>query len=384
MESFCSIFSQILKVFPRGEFQQLVERHGAERHARGFSCWEQLVAMLFCQLGRAQSLREICQGLASAEGKLNHLGITAPARSTLAYANEHRPWQLYESLFHTTLARCREAAPHHTLRFKNRLTSLDSTTIDLCASIFDWARFRRTKGAVKLHMLLDHDGLLPEFAVITDGKTADIRVARKLRFPAGAIVVFDRGYNDYRWFDSLTADGVYFVTRMKAGSRYQVVESRTVPKARGVLCDEIILLETGSPAVEPFYFRRVEIENPDGGDSLVFLTNHLEFGATTIAQIYKQRWQVELFFKALKQNLRVKTFVGTSANALKVQIWTALIAILVLKYLQLKARYGWSLSNLIAMLRFNLFAHRDLWSWLHDPFPKQNDPPNAPLQLQLA
>lgn len=384
MESFCSIFSQILKVFPRREFEQLVARHGAERHARGFSCWEQFVAMLFCQLGRAQSLREICQGLASAEGKLNHLGITAPARSTLAYANEHRSWQLYENLFHATLAKCREASPHHGLRFKNRLMSLDSTTIDLCASIFDWARFRRTKGAVKLHMILDHDGLLPEFAVITEGKTADIRVARKLRFSAGTIVVFDRGYNDYRWFDSLTADGVYFVTRMKAGSRYQVAESRTVPQDRGVLCDEVILLETGSPAVEPFFFRRVEIENPDGGDSLIFLTNHLEFGATTIAKIYKQRWQVELFFKALKQNLRVKTFVGTSANALKVQIWTALIAILVLKYLQLKARYGWSLSNLVAMLRFNLFSHRDLWSWLHDPFPKNDGPPNAPLQLQLA
>jgi hypothetical protein len=384
MDAFCSIFSQLLKVFPRGEFEQIVAAHDGERHARGFTCWEQFVSMMFCQLGRAQSLREICQGLASAEGKLNHLGIEAPARSTLAYANEHRPWQLYESVFHATLAKCRQAAPHHALRFKNRLASLDSTTIDLCASIFDWARFRRTKGAVKLHMLLDHDGLLPEFAVITEGKTADIRVARKIRFPAGTVVVFDRGYNDYRWFDSLTADGVYFVTRMKAGSRYQVVERRALPKARGVLSDEIILLETGSPAVEPFYFRRVEIENPDGGDSLVFLTNHLEFGATTIAQIYKQRWQVELFFKALKQNLRVKTFVGTSANALKVQIWTALIAILVLKYLQLKARYDWSLSNLIAMLRFNLFAHRDLWSWLHDPFPKQNDQSNAPLQLQLA
>ena len=259
--------------------------------------------MLFCQLGKAQSLREICQGLASAEGKLVHLGIQAPSRSTLAYANQHRSWQLFQSLFLALLARCRSVAPgRHPLRFKNPLLSLDATTIDLCASVFNWAAYKRTKGAVKLHLLLDHDGFLPTFAVITDGKTGDIEIARKMRFPADAVIVFDRGYNDYDWFDRLTDDGVFFVTRMKRNTRYEVVEDRDIPQNRGILRDETVrILAANGP--RPFLLRRIEVENPDGGDPLVFLTNHLEFGPTTIADIYKQRWQVELLFKALKQNL---------------------------------------------------------------------------------
>lgn len=384
MRSFSSIFSQILKLIPKAEFQELVSKHKAERHARGFSSWDQFVAMLFCQLGRAQSLREICQGLASAEGKLNHLGIAAPARSTLAYANEHRPWTLFQDVFSALLGRCRQVAPGHKLRFKNKLLSVDSSTIDLCASMFNWAKFRRTKGAVKLHLVLDHDGLLPEFALITNGKKSDIKVAHRMHFPAGAIVVFDRGYNDYSWFESLAGDGVYFVTRMKRGTVYSVFERRCVPsRPSGILRDEVILIERKQKGPDPFYYRRVEIENPDGGEPLVFFTNHLDFAASTIAAIYKQRWQIELLFKALKQNLRIKTFVGTSANALKTQIWTALIAILILKYLQLRARLSWSLSNLVALLRFNLFTYKDLWPWLANPFGSQSGPPGSPEQLKL-
>ncbi|MGH7966234.1 MAG: IS4 family transposase, partial [Candidatus Binatia bacterium] len=376
MVPFSSVFSQLLKLFPRLEFEQLVRKHGAERHARGFSCWQQFVAMLFCQLGKAQSLREICQGLCSVEGKLVHLGVSAaPSRSTLAYANRHRRWELFQAVFFSLLDRCREVAPgRHPLRFKNPLLSLDATTIELCASLFNWAKYKRTKGAVKLHLLLDHDGYLPTFAVITDGKTSDIEIARKTRFPAGAVLTIDRGYNDYQWFDELTAEGVFFVTRMKRNTSYQVLETRPLPQDRGVVADETIQLDA-MPGKEPFLLRRVEVENPEGGDNLVFLTNHLEFGPTTIAAIYKQRWQIELLFKVLKQSLRVKTFVGTSANALKIQLWTALIALLLLRYLKLKSRYGWSLSNLVAMLRFNLFTHRDLWAWIDDPFPKNSSPP---------
>jgi DDE family transposase/uncharacterized protein DUF4372 len=370
VSGFSSMFSQLLKLFPRTEFQALVKRTHGERHARGFTCWGQFVAMLFCQLGRAHSLREICGGLRSSEGKLKHLGITAPSRSTLAYANEHRPWQLYRAVFQELLGRCQaQVTGRKRFRFKNKLVSLDSTVIDLCATLFDWAKFRRTKGAIKLHCLLDHDGYLPSVVVITEGKRHDVRVARTLRFDPGTVVVMDRGYVDYAWFGELTAQEVYFVTRMKDSTVYRVVEQRRVPEHSAVLRDEIIELTTWKAANNcPFRLRRVEVDDPEHGGTLVFLTNHLAFGATTIAAIYKERWQVELFFKALKQNLKIKTFVGTSPNALKVQVWTALIAILLLKYLQLRSRFAWSLSNLVALLRMNLFTHRDLWAWLDEPF----------------
>jgi Domain of unknown function (DUF4372)/Transposase DDE domain len=382
---FCSMFSQLLKLFPRTEFQALVKRTHAERHARGFTCWGQFVAMLFCQLGRAHSLREICGGLRSCEGKLSHLGITAPSRSTLAYANEHRPWQLYRAVFHELLARCQPLARgRRKFRFKNKLVSLDSTVIDLCATLFDWAKFRRTKGAVKLHLLLDHDGYLPSVVVITEGRRHDVRVARLLRFDPGTILIIDRGYVDYGWFGHLTTDAVFFITRLKDNAVYAVVERRRVPERSQVRRDEVIRLTGGDAETKcPHLLRRVEVYDPEKDDTLVFLTNHLAFGATTIAAIYKDRWQIELFFKALKQNLKIKTFVGTSANALKVQVWTALIAMLLLKYLQLRARFAWSLSNLIALLRMNLFTYRDLWAWLDAPFQSPPELPE-PLQSELA
>jgi len=248
------------------------------------------------------------------------------------------------------------------------LLSLDASTIDLCASMFDWASFKRTKGAVKLHLLLDHDGHLPRYAVITDGKTSDIEVARCLELPPGSIVVFDRGYNDYLWFTELTLFGVGFVTRMRGDSVYQVSEKRTA-QGKGVVRDQIITLRTKERQVDeqPVRLRRIEFI-ADDGKQYVFLTNRLDLAATTIAEIYRQRWQVELFFRAIKQNLRIKTFVGTSQNALHIQIWTALIAILILRFLQLRSKWGWSLSNLVAMIRLNLFTYRNLNKWLDDPF----------------
>lgn len=374
---FCSMFSQLLKLFPRADFQRLVKDTKAERHARGFTCWGQFVAMLFCQLGRAHSLREICGGLASCEGKLSHLGISAPSRSTLAYANEHRPWQLFEGVFHELLGRCQSLAHgRRKFRFKNKLVSLDSTVIDLCMSLFDWAKFKRTKGAIKLHLLLEHDGYLPSMAVITDGRTSDIQVARGLRFEPGTVLVLDRGYVDYSWFDQLTRQGVFFVTRLKHNAVYDLVEARPIPAKGRFLSDDLIRLK----GVEA-ELRRVVLYDPEKDDTLVFLTNHPTFGPTTVAAIYKDRWQVELFFKAIKQNLKLKTFVGTSANAVKVQVWTALIAVLILKFLQLKARFSWSLSNLVALLRMNLFIHRDLWAWLDTPF---EGPPVLDLAMRQA
>jgi hypothetical protein len=364
------MFSQILQLFPRTEFELLVRETRAERHARGFSSWAQFVAMLFCQLGRAHSLREICHGLSTCEGRLSHLGMVAPKRSSLAYANEHRPWELYQRLFFSLLERCRQAGPWpRKFRFKNKLVSLDSTVIDLCIKLFDWAKFRRTKGAVKLHLVLDHEGYLPSFGVITEGKTHDVKVAHTLSFEPGTVVVDDRGYNDYRLFAKWTEEEVYFVTRMKENALYKIIESRPVPQNRCVLKDQVIRL-TGIDAWEkcPYPLRRVEVYSAERGEVLVFLTNHFGFGATTISAIYKERWQIELFFKAIKQNLKIKTFVGTSANAVKIQVWTALMAMLILRYLQLKSKFSWSLSNLVALLRMNLFTYRDLWAWLDQPF----------------
>jgi hypothetical protein len=372
MTRFSSIFSQLLQLLPRVEFEQAVKQHQAERSAKGFSSWGQFVAMLFCQLGRAHSLREICGGLASCEGKLKHLGIPeAPKKSTLAYANEHRPWELYRTVFEQTLEKCQSVAASgckKKFRFKNKLVSLDSSTIDLCMSVFDWAKFRRTKGAVKLHLLLDHDGYLPSYAVITDGKKSDIRVAWAMKFAAGTVLVVDRGYNDYDWFAELTDQEVFFVTRMKDNAVYDVVERREVPHKGHVRRDEVIFFPSMVANGKEYFFRRVEVWDEAQQRTLVFLTNHLKFGATTIAAIYKDRWKVELFFKALKQNCKIKTFLGTSANAVHTQIWTALIAMLVLKYLQLKSTFGWSLSNLVALLRLQLFVYRDLHAWLDAPF----------------
>ncbi len=379
-----SIFSQMLQLFSRTEFERAVVEHRAERHARGFSCWGQFVAMLFCHLGRAQSLREICGGLAASEGKLRHLGLPdAPQRSTLAYANEHRPWQLYRTVFYQLLSRCREVAGTHGFRFKNKLLTLDATLIELCASVFDWAQYRHTKGAVKLHLLLDHQGLLPSFALITEGRVHESRVARSLRFEPGTIVVFDRGYTDYDWFASLDADGVFFVTRMKDNADYGVVERRPVPEHGAVRRDEIIFLYKAARGGNlDLFLRRIEVWDEEQKRVLVFLTNHRGFAASTIAAIYRQRWQIELFFKALKQNLCIKTFVGTSPNALHIQIWTALIALLLLRYLQLRARFGWSLSNLTALLRQQLFVYRDLFAWIDHPF--QSPPVLDPLAEQLG
>jgi IS4 transposase len=378
MTRFCSIFNQLLQLFPRADFQRAVGDTKAERHARGFTCWQQFVAMLFCQLGRAHSLREICGGLASCEQRLGHLGISVPKRATLSYANAHRPWQLYQHVFYQLLDRCRAVAPGKRLRFKNKLLSLDATVIDLCAEVFPWATFRRRKGAVKLHFTLDHDGYLPTLLVITEGKRQETPIARAQTFEPGTVLVFDMGYLDFAWFAALTARGVWFVTRLKDNTDCRVVAHQPVPSRGPVIADDHIRLCGRRSATRyPGVLRRVQVAVPDTGEILTFLTNHLTFGPTTIARIYKDRWQIELFFKALKQNLRVKTFVGTSANALHTQIWTALIALLLLKYLQFKCRFGWSLSNLAALLRMNLLVYRDLWTWLEQPFTAPPPPPDA-------
>jgi Domain of unknown function (DUF4372)/Transposase DDE domain len=379
-----SLFSQILSLFQRSSFAKHVRELRTERHARGFSSWDQFVAMLFCQLAQARSLREISDGLKSCEGKLKHLGLEqAPKRSTLSYANAHRPWELYQRLFYDLLAQCQALSPKKKFRFKNKLLTLDSSTVELCASMFDWARFRQTKGAVKLHLLLDHDGYLPVFGHVTEGKVGDVKVAQSLDFPRGSIVALDRGYTDYNLFTRWTRTGVFFVTRLKANADILRVASRPVPKGGSVRRDEIIRLQpfvAGRPDLADL--RRVVVWLEDKQEELVLLTNNFTLAASTIAAIYKERWQIELFFKLLKQQLKIKTFVGTSANAVRIQIWTALIAVLVIRYLQFSSSFRWAVSNLVALLRWNLFSYRDLWEWLNRPFDTPPEP-SADQQLTL-
>jgi hypothetical protein len=383
-----SLFSQLLREFPRDEFDRLVRRHEAEKRAKGFTCWTQFVSMLFCQLAGADSLREICNGLSCCLGKLAHLGVfQKPNKSTLSYANMHRPAALFEDVFWHAMARFRAGeggigARKSKFRFRNKLLSLDSTVISLCLQMYPWAKYRRSKAAVKAHVVLDHDDYMPGYVVITEGKKHDATVGKTLRFNPGSIVAMDRAYNDYKLFGDWTDRGVYFVTRMKDNALYEVAEERYAPLQLNILTDQFIRL-TGVNAQDkcPHLLRRIVVWDERNEREIVLLTNHLEFGSTTIAAIYRDRWEIELFFKALKQTLKVKTFVGTSENALRIQIWTALIAMLLIKWLHHLSKAGWSLSNMACMLRMNLFTYRDLFDWLHDPF---RTPPVIPLPQQLS
>ena len=267
-------------------------------------------------------------------------------------------------------------------RFKNKLLSLDSTTITLCLALFPWAKFRKAKGGVKAHVLLDHDDYLPRYVLITEARRSDVKVADSFALNPGSIVVVDRGYNDYALFGRWCTEQIFFVTRMKDNAAFEVLEDADVPKNRNIVSDPLIQF-TGDKAGRdcPDLLRRVVVWDPANEKEIVLLTNQLTFGSTTIAAIYKDRWEIELFFKALKQNLKVKSFVGTSENALRIQIWTALIAILLLKWLHHLSKAKWSLSNLASMLRLNLFTYRDLTAWLHDPF---GTPPILPPSQQLT
>lgn len=385
MDQTTSLFSQLLRVISRSEFQALVIKHGAERHAKGFSSWTQFVAMLFSQFARAESLREICNGLSCCEGKLVHLGVgVAPNKSTLSYANEHRPAELFEDLFWSLSNRFRaenRLGRPRTFRFKNKLLSFDSTTIPLCLALFPWARFRRAKGGVKAHVLLDHSDYMPAFVSITEAKQHDLGQAYTMPLNPGSIVALDKAYIDYELFGHWNANGIFFVTRMKENAVYEILQERDLPKNKNILRDQIIQL-TG-PVVQGKYpgpLRRVEVWDEENERVIVLLTNHLEFGSTTISFIYKDRWKIEIFFKTLKQNLKIKTFVGTSENALRIQIWTALISLLLFKWLHHLSKAVWSLSTFTAMLRMNLFTYRSLGDWLKDP---RRTPPIEPPQYSL-
>lgn len=379
-----TVIGQMVQMFSRFEFQKAVKEVGTEYHARGFSSWNHFVAMLFGQLCGQDSLRGIEAGLATQAPSLYHLGITLIHRSTLAYANEHRRHELFKKLFFLMLSKCQPLAPRHKFRFKKPLYSLDATVIDLCLTLYNWAKFRTAKGAVKLHVKLNHAGYLPNFAIITEGRVHEQKAAWNIPLEKNDVVVFDKAYNSLAWLQTIENTGVFFVTRLKDNADYRVVERHDVSGMEQISSDQTITLAGYfSKQKFPGQLRRIRSTDPATGKTIVLLTNNFSWSARTIAQIYKERWQIELFFKTLKQQLKVKSFVGTSRNALLSQLWIALIAYLLLSYLKFKSRFQWSIYTLCAILPANLFARRNLWDWLNAPFQEKSAKPPDP-QLQLA
>lgn len=370
-----TVFAQLLKLVSRHEFEQQAKQHHEGRKLRKTSRWSQFVSLMAGQLAGRSSLRDIESNMKAQAQRLYHLGATPVARSSLARLNEQQPYTLYETLFNKLYARCQRLAPGHRFRFKNKLYALDASLIDLSLKIFPWAHYALGKAAMKLHVGLDHAGYLPAFATVTEGKTSDIEVGRMLDFPRGSIVVFDKGYTDYKWFKHLTDRGIFFVTRIRKNAIWRVEARHPVDRRTGVTSDQLITL-TGvkSQKLGMPLLRRIGYRDAETGIHYEFLTNNFQLSAQTIAAIYKERWQVELFFKWIKQNLKIKSFIGNSKNAVLTQIWVALCSCLLLAYLKFSAKLGWSLQKMLRLLQLNLFMRRDLMALLRDDPSEQSSP----------
>lgn len=379
-----TILSQLLQLVDRHDFQK-IEREGfaPKRKYRTLSRWSQFAAMMFAQLTGRKSLRDLSGHFDAHSRRLYHMGAGPVRRSTLADANDRRPAEFFQALFDRMYQRCTALAPKKKFRFKNKLYSLDSTVIDLCLNVFSWAHFRRAKGGIKAHTLIDHDGLIPAFVQVTDAKTADISVARTLALAPGSILAVDRAYVDFKWFAQLDENRQFFVTRMKRNIRYRVIERHAVRKETGVTSDQTILL-TGPKAEHcPIPLRRVGYKDPETGKRYYFLTNIFRLCARTVADIYKQRWQVELFFKWIKQNLRIKSFLGNSRNAVLTQILIALIALLLLAFYKWRARLGHSITEILKLLQVTLFERRNLYELFVPPLIQLKAAGNGQLSLNF-
>jgi len=353
-----TILNQILRIIPRHEFESLAHKHHVGRKFRTTNRWSQFTAIVLAQLSGRMSLRDIVENMKAQAHRMYHLGVGLLSKSNLSRINNNKPYGMYEELFGLLLSKCQNRPQGHDFRFKNKLYSLDASTIDLCLNIFTWAKFRKNKGAIKLHVGLDHSGYLPEFVTITDGKTADITAGRRIDFPKGSIVACDRGYNDYEWFNSLTVKGVLFVTRIKTNAKYEVIKSNPVNSKQSVISDEIIQLKAAEKHLAKL--RLVTYLDPKTGKEYQFLTNHFKLSAKTIADIYKARWQIELFFKWIKQNLKIKKFIGTSKNAVMTQIWIAMCVYLMISFIKHGSKIPKSMQQILRLLQLNLFEKRDL------------------------
>ena len=381
-----TLFGQIIQKIDRGIVQRLVREKQSDKGCKGFDSWTHMVSMLFCHFAKSTSVRDISNGLRSATGNLNHLGITrAPSKSSLSYQNKRRDADLFKDLYYSLLKRLGQQASgkREKLKIKVPVFLLDSTVVSLCLSIFDWATFRTSKGAIKMHTLLDYDGKLPVYVNITEGSVGDNKGAYDLPLVKGSVIVADRYYNDFPMLNVWDSKGVFFVIRHKDNLSFTSLSERELPTntAQHVLKDEEIeLANTVSKAKYPTKLRRVAVWDDENKQTIELITNNFKWAAQTIADLYKSRWQVEVFFRDIKQLLHIKTFIGTSKNAVMIQIWSALITILLLKVMKNMAKYGWHLSNLVAFIRLNIFVKIDLKDWLDRPFEDHSKPPNNPLQ----
>jgi len=371
-----TLFAQIIKQLDRRVFNSLVCKHQTDKANKGFDSWTHLVSMLFCHLANSCSVRDISNGLRSATGNLNHLGVlNAPSKSSISYQNARRSPDLFKDFYFAMLEHLGQHLniPRKKLRIKAPVHLLDSTTISLCLSLFDWARFRTKKGAIKMHTLLDYDGGLPVYVNITNGKTGDNKGAYGIPIQKGAVIVADRYYNDFPMLNIWDSKGAFFVIRHKDNLKYEQTKEFELP-AKGkqhVLIDEKIKLSNkGSQEKYPKNLRRVAVWDEKNQQVIELITNNFKWSADTIGQLYKARWTIEIFFRDIKQLLHIKTFIGTSENAVKIQIWTALITILLLKALKNQSKHAWYLSNLVSFIRLNLFVKIDLFLWLNTPFVK--------------
>ena len=346
-----SLFSQLLGIVNRSVVSSAVRKYDTDKYNKGINTWTHFVSMLFMQLAGVTSLRDISNGLRSATGNLNHLGVTkSPCKSSLSYINKHRDYRVFMDTYfglldqlEPSLARRRKYAN----RLKRKIFIMDASIIPLCLSLFNWARFRTKKGALKIHAVLDYDTGLPHYAVMSDGKTHDVKQAHTTVFPSESVLVVDRAYVDYEWLFNLDSTRVFFVTRLKSNADIQIVKQFLVDdKHKHIISDQTIRL-TGfyTSKKYPKPLRIVKVYNAENDQYLTLLTNNLSWTADTISQLYKARWDVEVFFKHLKQLFRVKTFVRTSANAVRIQMWCAMIAILLITYLKIKAKFKWHLAS---------------------------------------
>lgn len=376
-----TLFSQIIHHLDRNLFARAVKQYQTDKHSKGINSWTHLITMLFCHLAKAQSIREITNGLRSISGNLNHLGIQGktPSRSSLSYINEHRDWMMFREYYFLLKEKLNREGYLRRKKFKRidrKIYLLDSTIISVCISIFDWARYRQEKGAIKLHTLLDYDGCLPSYLFMTEGKHSDVKHARYMHLPARSVVVADRGYQDFKMLYRWKKESITFVIRLKKSIKHEMIKELPLPdnKADHIIKDEIIVL-TEEDTLEhyPEKLRRVAVYDKKNKQTIELITKNLSWKASTIAELYKQRWMIEIFFKELKQHLKIKSFIGMNENAMLIQIWTALIVLLLLRYLQTIAQYPWHLSNLIAFLRMNLFVKILLTEWLNNPFKPPED-----------
>jgi len=384
-----TLFAQIFQLVSRETFTKLVDKHQSNKHCKGNDAWSHFVTMVFCQFSQSNSLNDVCNGMRLATGNLNHLGVKkAMKKSSLSYCNQHRNWELFRDMYYSlydqlagSISKSRKLLP------KRSIYLLDSTTIDLSLKLYDWALFRQKKGAIKLHTVLDFDGCMPVFVSLSDGKKHDIKAAKEIEFPKDSVVVGDRGYVDFSWMYELDQAGVFFVVRGKENIKMDMIKGRI--KLGADLSDsiqgdwEVELQKDNTYDKYPKKLRMVQVWDEVNNVQLELLTNNFSWTAETIAELYKRRWYIESFFRELKTHLKIKSFIGTSLNAVLIQIWTALITMLLLKSLQRRAVFKWNLSNLVNLIRTNLFTKCDLKKWLDKPFLTDKEMEEISPQLSL-